>query len=242
MKRFRDNYFVDALSLPPVLSSQIEFDPKGSQSESFADNPPRAAVGGILLAKMRGNQVTVIPGKRLRVFSAERLLLSRKSSPNYIATRESGKSTPSGRQSVRSPPSLLRTDFMLTYFPPATASYRLLPSISILDDIPLALLPKFQACFPAGVIEIFSGKAVVANARADTVSREVLRHPEFEGKVELGRVRDHFICEQARGRSRYRIAVDSVTPLQFPLNLLASTRRRNWSPSRSRCCWARFEK
>jgi len=27
----------------------------------------------------------------------------------------------------------------------------------------------------------------------DTVSRECLRHEEFEGKVKLGRVRDHFI-------------------------------------------------
>ena len=35
---------------------------------------------------------------------------------------------------------------------------------------------------------------MVANARADTVSREVLRHVEFEGKVALGRLRDHFLC------------------------------------------------
>lgn len=76
----------------------------------------------------------------------------------------------------------------------ATASYRLLPTISILGDIPRPLQPKFQACFPAGVIDISSGEVVVANPRADTVSREVLRHSEFEGKVELGRVRDHFIC------------------------------------------------
>ncbi|GAA5912947.1 hypothetical protein JCM5296_002535 [Sporobolomyces johnsonii] len=77
--------------------------------------------------------------------------------------------------------------------PVATASYRLLPSIEILDDIEPRLQAKFQACFPAGVIDISSGKTVVANPRKDTVSREVLRHPEFEGKVRLGRVRDHFI-------------------------------------------------
>jgi DNA-directed RNA polymerase I and III subunit RPAC1 len=35
--------------------------------------------------------------------------------------------------------------------------------------------------------------AVVDNPMYDTVSREVLRHPEFEGKVKLGRKRDHFI-------------------------------------------------
>jgi hypothetical protein len=33
------------------------------------------------------------------------------------------------------------------------------------------------------------------NMRKDTVSREVLRHPEFEGCVELKRVRDFFLCE-----------------------------------------------
>lgn len=80
----------------------------------------------------------------------------------------------------------------------ATASYRLLPSIEILSPIPRELQPKFQACFPAGVISIDeSGEVFVADARRDTVSREVLRHAEFDGKVRLGRVRDHFICELA---------------------------------------------
>lgn len=32
-------------------------------------------------------------------------------------------------------------------------------------------------------------------ARKDSVSREVLRHPEFVDSVELSRVRDIFICE-----------------------------------------------
>jgi len=35
----------------------------------------------------------------------------------------------------------------------------------------------------------------VKNPRRDTVSREVLRHPEFEDLVKLGRIRDHFLCE-----------------------------------------------
>ena len=38
-------------------------------------------------------------------------------------------------------------------------------------------------------------EVVVKNPRRDTVSREVLRHPEFENLVKLGRVRDHFLCE-----------------------------------------------
>ena len=34
----------------------------------------------------------------------------------------------------------------------------------------------------------------MANARADAMSREVLRHEEFRDKVELSRIRDWFIC------------------------------------------------
>ena len=40
-------------------------------------------------------------------------------------------------------------------------------------------------------------KAVSVNSdklREETMSREVFRHPEFEGCVKLGRVRDWFIC------------------------------------------------
>ena len=98
------------------------------------------------------------------------------------------------------------------FSPVATASYRLLPTITITKPILGADAEKFQSCFPAGVIGLehvtkkqakekgsgYEGhegevKAVVKNAMKDTVSRECLRHAEFEGKVKLGRVRDHFI-------------------------------------------------
>lgn len=81
------------------------------------------------------------------------------------------------------------------FSPVATASYRLLPVIDIKEPITGKLAEKFQKCFPPGVIGIDSktGEAYVADARKDTVSREVLRHPEFDGKVKLGRQRDHFI-------------------------------------------------
>ncbi|KAN0122184.1 RBP11-like subunits of RNA polymerase [Hyaloscypha variabilis] len=98
------------------------------------------------------------------------------------------------------------------YSPVATASYRLLPTISILKPILGKDAEKFARCFPKGVIELetvtkkeaakkgsgYEGhegekKAVVKDAMKDTVSRECLRHEEFEGKVKLGRVRDHFI-------------------------------------------------
>ncbi|KAH9461436.1 hypothetical protein Pst134EA_017743 [Puccinia striiformis f. sp. tritici] len=85
------------------------------------------------------------------------------------------------------------------FSPVATASYRLLPHIVIHEPIPEQDCLKFQSCFSPGVIEIVDDlgngtkTCVVKDPRNDSVSREVLRHPEFEGKVTLGRVRDHFI-------------------------------------------------
>lgn len=88
------------------------------------------------------------------------------------------------------------------FSPVSTASYRLLPHISILGDIPPAEIDHFIKCFSPGVIEDFYENGVrkvrVKDARKDTVSREVLRHAKFEGLVELGRVRDHFICGSLR--------------------------------------------
>ncbi|KAM0786080.1 hypothetical protein ACM66B_006891 [Microbotryomycetes sp. NB124-2] len=136
-----------------VLSSQLEFDPKGGQAEMFAADPPRAAVGGILLAKLRGGQ-------------------------EIVAELHCNKGI--GKEHAK-------------WSPVATASYRLLPDIAITGEIDPSLHEKFRACFPPGVIEVRNGRLVVANPRADTVSREVLRHSEFEDKVKLGRVRDHFI-------------------------------------------------
>lgn len=80
------------------------------------------------------------------------------------------------------------------FSPVCTASYRLLPHIEILQPITGNDAKKFVKCFPAGVADINEhGEAYIKNARYDTVSREVLRHDEFEGKVKLGRIKDHFI-------------------------------------------------
>ncbi|KFY31074.1 hypothetical protein V493_01438 [Pseudogymnoascus sp. VKM F-4281 (FW-2241)] len=98
------------------------------------------------------------------------------------------------------------------FSPVATASYRLLPTITILKPILGNDAEKFAKCFPKGVIGIekvtkqeastpgsgYEGhagekKAVVKDTMKDTVSRECLRHEEFQGKVKLGRIRDHFI-------------------------------------------------
>jgi DNA-directed RNA polymerases I and III subunit RPAC1 len=98
------------------------------------------------------------------------------------------------------------------FSPVATASYRLMPTITITKPIVGEDAAKFAGCFPQGVIGLekvtrkeartqgsgYEGhegkkKAVVKDPMRDTVSREVLRHPEFKDKVKLGRRRDHFI-------------------------------------------------
>lgn len=98
------------------------------------------------------------------------------------------------------------------YSPVATATYRLLPTIDIVKPIVGDRAKKFARCFPKGVIALqavtddeaaqegsgYEGlvgekKAVVKDTMKDTVSRECLRHEEFQDKVKLGRVRDHFI-------------------------------------------------
>lgn len=69
------------------------------------------------------------------------------------------------------------------------------------------------------------------NPRRDTVSREVLRHPEFEDLVKLGRIRDHFLCEllhRAVGISSHAFI------LQGRLRAQDNTRRRISSLNLSR--------
>ncbi|CAA7263088.1 unnamed protein product [Cyclocybe aegerita] len=93
------------------------------------------------------------------------------------------------------------------FSPVATASYRLLPYIKITKPIPTHLAEKFQKCFSPGVIKINPQTQEVSvdenGARKDTVSREVLRHPEFADSVELSRVRDYFLFN-VESESAYR--------------------------------------
>lgn len=83
--------------------------------------------------------------------------------------------------------------------PVATASYRILPEITILEPITGEDAEEFKKCFVEGVVDVVMENGVktakVVNARKDTVSREVLRHEKFDNKVRLTRVRDHFICK-----------------------------------------------
>ena len=97
----------------------------------------------------------------------------------------------------------LHGDVLLTVTS-ATATYRLLPLVILNPEkpVPPQHSEKFQKCFSPGVIEInpiTKGVSVnEENLRNETMSREVFRHKEFEGCVELKRVRDFFICESWR--------------------------------------------
>ncbi len=157
-----------------VYASALEFYPAGRQTQFFSE--PHGLIGpvnpDILLAKLRPDQSLDIEMHCIKGIGADHAKFS----------------------------------------PVATASYRLLPTITLTKPILGKDAAKFARCFPKGVIELedvtaeeasregsgYEGhegekKAVVRDTFKDTVSRECLRHEEFEGKVKLGRVRDHFI-------------------------------------------------
>ncbi|KAI1782261.1 insert subdomain of RNA polymerase alpha subunit [Ganoderma leucocontextum] len=80
----------------------------------------------------------------------------------------------------------------------ATASYRLDPLVVLKPSTPVPRehAEKFARCFSMGVVRIGAHEEFSIderNLRKETMSREVLRHMEFEGCVELKRVRDWFI-------------------------------------------------
>ncbi|OBZ65907.1 DNA-directed RNA polymerases I and III subunit RPAC1 [Grifola frondosa] len=84
--------------------------------------------------------------------------------------------------------------------PVATASYRLHPLILLNPSkpVPAHLATKFTNCFSTGVVKVDAdGKVSIdeRNLRKESMSREVLRHKEFEGCVELKRIRDWFIFD-----------------------------------------------
>ena len=157
-----------------VYAHQIEFEPQGRQRQYFPepDGVIKPVNPNILLAKMRPGQVIDLDMHCVKGIGADHAKFS----------------------------------------PVATATYRLLPTIDIVKPIVGDDARKFARCFPKGVIGLeevtqdesdqmdseYDGlvgqkKAVVRDTFRDTVSRECLRHEEFQGKVKLGRVQDHFI-------------------------------------------------
>ena len=157
-----------------VYAHQIEYVPQGRQDQFFPepDGIVKPVNPNVLLAKMRPGQCIDVEMHCVKGIGADHAKFS----------------------------------------PVATASYRLLPTIDILKPILGDDARKFARCFPKGVIaletvtseesdqvdseyhgQIGEKKAVVRDTFKDTVSRECLRHSEFQGKVKLGRVQDHFI-------------------------------------------------
>jgi DNA-directed RNA polymerase I and III subunit RPAC1 len=156
-----------------VYARDIEFKPFGRQSNYFSgENVITATNPDILIAKLRPGQCIDVDMHAVKGIGSDHAKWS----------------------------------------PVATASYRLLPTITITKPILGKDAEKFARCFPKGVIGLetvtkkeaaqkgsgYEGhegdkKAVVKDPKRDTVSRECLRHEEFNGKVKLGRVRDHFI-------------------------------------------------
>jgi len=156
-----------------IYAHQIEYEPWGAQPKYFSGDNAIAPVNpNILIAKLRPGQCIDVEMQAIKGIGHDHAKFS----------------------------------------PVATASYRLLPTITITKPILGKDAHKFARCFPRGVIGLekvtkreaakkgsdYEGhegedKAVVKDTMKDTVSRECLRHEEFEGKVKLGRVRDHFI-------------------------------------------------
>ncbi|XP_071962083.1 DNA-directed RNA polymerases I and III subunit RPAC1-like [Antedon mediterranea] len=83
------------------------------------------------------------------------------------------------------------------FSPVATASYRMLPDVSLNSEVTGTLAERLVACFSKNVMEIreIDGvkHAVVVNPRHETCSREVFRHEDLKDLVKLTRIRDHFI-------------------------------------------------
>ncbi|KAG1753197.1 DNA-directed RNA polymerase [Suillus lakei] len=85
------------------------------------------------------------------------------------------------------------------FCPVATASYRLLPLVILKPRKTRTsrACRKISKCFSPGVIRVDPRTKAVSvdnkKTRKETMSREVYRHPDFEGCVQLARVRDHFL-------------------------------------------------
>lgn len=114
------------------------------------------------------------------------------------------------------------------FSPVATASYRLLPHV-ILDDanpVPPHLATRFQDCFSPGVIKVDPRTKKVSvderGVRGETMSREVLRHPDLAEYVKLARVRDHFIfnIESEGPYKPQRLPLEAVRVMREKISVL----------------------
>ena len=120
------------------------------------------------------------------------------------------------------------------FSPVATATYRLLPHITLHHPIPEPLADRLIACFSPGVLgrHPSTGQVQVQDARRETMAREVHRHPELDPLVAINRVRDHFLFEvessgiipaQDLVPASIRTLRSKINDLRESLNLLESS-------------------
>jgi DNA-directed RNA polymerases I and III subunit RPAC1 len=162
-----------------VRAGHLQWIPQGEQAEVFASRPPAPTVPEIVLVKLR-------PGQALEM--------------EMHAVKGVGKDHAKFNPVGTYLPSFSPLVHPKVEFAAATASYRLLPHV-ILDEtnpVPPHLATRFQDCFSPGVIKVDPRTKKVSvdkrGIRGETMSREVLRHPDLAKYVKLARVRDHFIC------------------------------------------------
>ncbi|PAV71860.1 hypothetical protein WR25_12479 [Diploscapter pachys] len=114
------------------------------------------------------------------------------------------------------------------FSPVATASYRLLPVITLLKEVAGEKAHRLKNTFSKGVIEIKhkNGEdyAVVKDARRDTCSRNVLRHEDLAPLVELGKVKDHFIfsVESTGALTSSELVIEACKVMQEKCKSLAA--------------------
>jgi DNA-directed RNA polymerase I and III subunit RPAC1 len=79
------------------------------------------------------------------------------------------------------------------FSPVATATYRLLPEITFKKPIAGEDAKKLKTLCPMNVFDIEDDKAVVARPRDCTMCRQCIYTDEFERKINLARLKNHYI-------------------------------------------------
>jgi len=104
------------------------------------------------------------------------------------------------------------------FSPVSLASYRLLPEITLLRRVTGSIAYQLQKCFAPGVIAVERNQegldeAYVADARRDTCTREVFRHPHLRDLCEISKRRQHFIfsIESTSFKSPDELFLESVS-------------------------------
>lgn len=152
-----------------VYSRDLRWEPVGDQQEWFpANDLPRPVIDDILIMKLRPGQSISLEARCKKGIGKEHAKWS----------------------------------------PVSTASYRLMPEILIKEKLTSAESKELVKKCPMKVFDIedgnkrvffyvgnIKGHAVVARPRDCTMCRECIREPEWEKRVQLNRIKDHYICK-----------------------------------------------